>query len=134
MGLMSTLALLAIPLTKRTIPSSPPTIDPQIAALKGRITELETAVKDLNRKLDNVERDNLHLRRDRDHWYTIIQLQRAQQSPDYSALLGFQNGRPSALNLYQQYMNPNAQNQHSLWHNCTCVPGRSAAFRLGDGS
>ena len=106
-------------------------------ALKARIAALETQIDDLNRKLSNVERDNAHLRRDRDHWYEVIQLQRAAQNPDMRALQIYQETRAAAdlqriqaqSQSYQQLANRlEAQNQFALWHDCTCVPGRSAAF------
>jgi hypothetical protein len=123
----------------------PKFLDPRIvenAALKGRIAELETQINDLNRKLNGVERDNAHLRRDRDHWYELIQLQRAAQNQwreQSNVAVQAQTEMLRAMAQSQQ-LGAQAQQNHQLnsWHDCTCVPGRAAAFGVlrtpGDGA
>ena len=106
MGIMSTLALLALPLLKRPELASknlPETLDPRIvenAVLKGRIAELEADIDDLKGRLDAEESAHMWTRRDRDYWYEaagVMQAHaRAQQPIDYGPLFGFQQSRASA--------------------------------------
>jgi hypothetical protein len=130
----------------------PATLDPrdiEIAMLKGeserqyeenvsliaRIAQLETEVDNLNRREEQI-------RRDRDHWYHLATMQRAAQSPNYSALFGFQDNRGLAQQMQAQSQLQSAQalaqaaqNQINAWHDCTCVPGRASTFgilRRGD--
>jgi hypothetical protein len=132
--------------------SLPATLDPrdiEIAMLKGeserqyeenvsliaRIAQLETEVDNLNRREEQI-------RRDRDHWYYLATMQRAAQNPDYST--GFQDNRGLAQQMQAQSQLQSAQalaqaaqNQVNAWHrhDCTCVPGRASTFgilRRGD--
>jgi hypothetical protein len=104
--------------------SLPETLDPRIvenAALKRRIAELETEVNNLHRRLNNV-------RCDRDYWHHVATTQRAMQNPDYSALGGFAQSLQPLHAQSQQVHAQAMQNQRAMWHDCTCVPGRAAAF------
>ena len=154
MGLMSTLALLALPLLKRPELASknlPATLDPRIienAALKAELTELKAQIDDLKGRLDAEEGAHRWTRRDRDYWYEDAALwrtrARAQQPPDYGPLFGLQQphlaqqANQQLLQAYSQMQSVQAlraQTQQSSWHDCTCVPGRAAAFGVlrGDG-
>ena len=148
MGLMSTLALLALPLLKRpelADKNLPATLDPRIienAALKAELTELKAQIDDLKGRLDAEESAHMWTRRDRDYWYEDAgrwQVHaRAQQPLNYGPLFGLQNPHPAQqanqaqlLQAYSQMQSAQqfaAQNQQSSWHDCTCVPGRAAAF------
>ena len=142
MGLMSTLALLSLPLLKRTQELSPAT--DETVALKRRVAELQAKVDELNGKLDDATRDAAVARREATYWHEIVRIHRDLRDHWYQAELmrGFQqaqaHAQSQALSPYQQQSNlnaQNAQNQLSVWHDCTCVPGRSAAFgilRAGD--
>ena len=146
MGLMSTLALLTLPLLKRpelASKSLPETLDPRVienAALRGerdrqyeenaaliaRIAELEAEIDDLNSRLDQA-------RHDRDEWYHLAVrhqvLDSGHQALQDSRQLAAQ-AQMQQVNA-QQFMNAQAQaHQVGLWHDCTCVPGRSAALGI----
>jgi hypothetical protein len=130
MGIIaSTVALLSLTLLKRpelADKSLPATLDPRIienAALKARISELEAQVIERNRKLDALEADNERIRRDRDYWYEIIQLQRMRESPDQRELYRYQQSQ-----LAQQGFAAQTQ-QLAAWSHCTCVPGRFGVLR-----
>jgi predicted nuclease with TOPRIM domain len=92
--------------------SLPETLDPRIvenAALHRRITELEAEVDDLKRHLKNVQR-----------WHKNATLMRQAQAQQWAQA----QQNLQAQNLYQAQ----AQGQLNSWHDCTCVPGRAAAF------
>jgi hypothetical protein len=142
----------------------PATLDPRIienAALKAELTELKTQINDLKGRLDAEESAHMWTRRDRDYWYEDAGRWQAharawqppdyglpfgpQQPPNYGPLFGLQNSHPAQqanqaqlLQAYSQMQSAQqfaAQNQQSSWHDCTCVPGRAAAFgvlREGD--
>ena len=136
----------------------PATLDPWIlenAALKGKISELKAQINDLQGKLDAEESAHMWTRRDRDHWYLDAgrwqARVRTQQPLDYGPLFGFQQHpaqqanqqanqqmNQQLLQAYSQMQSAQqfaAQTQQSSWHDCTCVPGRAAAFgvlREGD--
>jgi hypothetical protein len=153
MTLTSILALLTLPLLKRPELASkklPATLDPRIienAALKAELTELKAQINDLKGRLDAEQSAHMWTRRDRDYWYEDAgrwqahARARAQQPPNYGAMLGFQQQHPAQqvnqhtqaqlLQAYSQMQSAQqfaAQNQQSSWHDCTCVPGRAAAF------
>jgi hypothetical protein len=129
----------------------PATLDPRIienAALKAELTELKTQINDLKGRLDAEESAHMWTRRDRDYWYEDAGRwqahARARQPPNYGQLFGFQQhpaqqaNQAQLLQAYSQMQSAQAfaaQNQQSSWHDCTCVPGRAAAFGVlrGDG-
>lgn len=133
MGVLSSLALLALPLMKR--PASP---DVELTRLQAKINELE-------RKLEDVERD-------RDGWRDIAMRwrARAERTTEFHAAQQLQaqmqlqhahlNQQVAAQNFYGQGLPQmlGAQNFHqglfgqvaqTQWPDCTCVPGRSALLR-----
>ena len=128
----------------------PEFLDPRVienAALKSRVAELETQINDLQGKYDDTLRDMTLARRERDYWHDIVRIQREARDLgqraaqiDYSALQGFQQNNQALAQQAQAQRLPEAQylgglgqvvspfQQLQHWGDCTCVPGRAAAF------
>lgn len=138
----------------------------RVAELEAKLDDLSGKLADANRDValgqrarSELRRENEHLRRDRDYWASMMLHQRAAQT-DYSALLGFQAHADRQVAQSNQGLAQQAQaqaqqmpgeqyiqalgqpvnpfHQAQAWHDCTCVPGRAAAFGVlrtpGDGS
>jgi hypothetical protein len=103
--------------------SLPETLDPRIvenAALHRRITELEAQVDDLTSQRDSARDEADWLRRMlcKTPWYQEG-FRQSQQMAAQAAQQAFANA--------QNYQ-AGTQGQLNSWHDCTCVPGRAAAF------
>lgn len=142
MGLMSTLALLALPLLKRpqaenaSLASISTTLVDECNALKAELTELKAQINDLKGRLDAEQSAHMWTRRDRDYWYEDAGRwqahARAWQPLNYGPLFGFQQSQALAQQAQQaqQALAQSPFQQLQAWHDCTCVPGRAAAFGI----